>query len=133
MGSVKWTDGFWKERFDLCQANVIPAQWDYFMEFSQHNFEIAAYKLNDPEGFRGTNWQDGDYYKWLEAQVGTYAITKDTAISNKIERAAQLIAKAQASDGYITMNTQAAKDGKHYKNYRDLLPLDCTKHTIWGI
>jgi hypothetical protein len=146
MGSVKWTDGFWKERFDLCQANVIPAQWDYFMEFSQHNFEIAAYKLNDPEGFRGTNWQDGDYYKWLEAQVGTYAITKDTAISNKIERAAQLIAKAQASDGYITMNTQAAKDGKHYKNSQrfasarlhetynmgHLMTLACTYYRVTG-
>ncbi len=106
MGSVKWTGEFWKERFDLCQANVIPAQWNYFMEFTQHNFEIVANKLDDPDGFKGANWQDGDYYKWLEAQVGTYAITKDTALVKKIEAVAQLIARSQAPDGYITMNTQ---------------------------
>jgi uncharacterized protein len=155
MGNVKWTDGFWKERFDLCQANVIPAQWNNFMWFTQHNFEIVANKLNDPDGYRGAFWQDGDYYKWLEAQVGTYAITKDTAIANKIERAANLIARAQATDGYITMNTQIGfgksgkgKDGEYvpYKNSRrfahaglhetynmgHLMTLACTYYRVTG-
>ena len=106
MDQVKWTGGFWKERFDLCQTNVIPAQWDNFMNFSEHNFEIVADKLDDPNGFKGSNWQDGDYYKWLEAQVATYAVTKDPELLKSIEKRAQLIARAQAPDGYITMNTQ---------------------------
>ena len=106
MDQVKWTGGFWKERFDLCQTNVIPAQWDNFMNFSEHNFEIVADKLDDPIGFKGSNWQDGDYYKWLEAQVATYAVTKDPELLKSIEKRALLIARAQAPDGYITMNTQ---------------------------
>ena len=104
MGEVKWTDGFWKERFDLCQANVIPAQWEYFMERTERNFEIVVNKLNEP--FWGSNWMDGDYYKWLEAQVATYSITKDPKLLGSIEKRVQLIARAQAPDGYITMNTQ---------------------------
>ena len=34
MGEVKWTKGFWKDRFDMVMPNLIPAQYKYFMEFS---------------------------------------------------------------------------------------------------
>lgn len=33
MGEVKWTKGFWKDRFDMVMPNLIPAQYKYFMEF----------------------------------------------------------------------------------------------------
>ena len=69
MGEVAWSDGFWKDRFDMVIPNVIPAQYDYFMGFSEYNFRIVGDKADPKNGFRGTHWQDGDYYKWLEAQV----------------------------------------------------------------
>lgn len=106
MGNVKWTNGFWKERFDLCMTNAVPAQWEYFMNFSENNFRILANKSNQTEGYKGTYWQDGDYYKYLEAQISDYSVTKDPKLLAKIEEKAQMIARAQATDGYITTHTQ---------------------------
>lgn len=63
MGAVKWTEAFWKERVDLCNTDVIPAQWNYFMVFSQPNFEFIANKPDNHEGYKGSYWQDGDFYK----------------------------------------------------------------------
>lgn len=106
MEEVKWTTGFWKDRFDLDIQNVIPAEWDYFMNFSEDNFKIAAGTMKSKIGFKGTNWQDGDYYKWLEAQISAYAINKDPQLLKDIQRRANIIADAQAEDGYITTHTQ---------------------------
>lgn len=44
MGEVKWTKGFWKDRFDMVMPNLIPAQYKYFMEFSEYNFKILDRK-----------------------------------------------------------------------------------------
>jgi len=27
-GTVRWTDGFWAKRFDLCQEHTIPSTWE---------------------------------------------------------------------------------------------------------
>lgn len=106
MDEVKWTEGFWKDRFDLGLNEVVPAEWDYFMDFSEDNFKIAAGTMRSKVGFQGTNWQDGDYYKWLEAQIAAYAINKDPKLLADIQRRAKIIADAQAEDGYITTHTQ---------------------------
>jgi len=106
MDEVRWTKGFWKDRFDLGINDVVPAEWDYFMNFTEDNFKIAAGLMKSEIGFKGTNWQDGDYYKWLEAQVAAYAINRDAKLLEDIQRRAKLIAAAQAKDGYITMHTQ---------------------------
>jgi DUF1680 family protein len=106
MEEVKWTPGFWKDRFDLNENNVIPAEWNYFMNFSEDNFKILAGEKKSKIGFQGTNWQDGDYYKWLEAQISLYAINKNPQLLKEIQHRAHLIADAQAKDGYITTHTQ---------------------------
>ena len=124
MGEVKWTKGFWQERFDLCQTNVIPAQWEYFIERTERNFEIVAQNLNEP--YWGSNWMDGDYYKWIEAQVVTYSITKDPELLESIEKRAKLIANAQASDGYITMNTQIGFGTRGARQYELFRPFNNT-------
>ncbi len=106
MGDVEWTDGFWKDRFDLCLPNIVPAQWDYFMGFTENNFKIVGDKMPTDVGFRGTNWQDGDYYKWLEAQVAVYSVTKDPELLKSINERAARVARSIAEDGYITLHTQ---------------------------
>ncbi|MFR9503470.1 MAG: beta-L-arabinofuranosidase domain-containing protein [Rikenellaceae bacterium] len=105
MGDVEWTDGFWKERFDMVMPVVVPAQYDYFMNFSENNFKILAEDKKD-EGFQGTYWQDGDYYKWLEAQIAVYSVTKDPQLLESINEKAKMLAAAVADDGYFTTHTQ---------------------------
>ena len=120
MGEVAWSDGFWKDRFDMVIPNVIPAQYDYFMGFSEYNFRIVGDKADPKNGFRGTHWQDGDYYKWLEAQVAVYSVTKDPVLLDLIEEKAALLARSVADDGYITTHTQIGfgllSEKKKYKN-----------------
>lgn len=120
MGNVAWTDGFWKERFDLVMSNIIPAQYDYFMDFSEYNFRIVGDKADSKDGFIGTHWQDGDYYKWLEAQIAVYSVTKDPKLLDSIREKAALLARSVAEDGYITTHTQIGfglmNETKKYKN-----------------
>ncbi len=107
IGDVKWTSGFWKERFDMVMPNLVPAQYKYFMEFSENNFKILANE--DSKGqtdFKGTYWQDGDYYKWLEAQVAVYSVTKDPELLKSINEKAATIAKSIAEDGSSTTHVQ---------------------------
>ena len=43
---VKWTDGFWKEQFDVETKNTLPYMWDLYhndsISHAYKNFEIAA-------------------------------------------------------------------------------------------
>ncbi|MFR9582287.1 MAG: beta-L-arabinofuranosidase domain-containing protein [Rikenellaceae bacterium] len=108
IGDVEWSEGgFWKERFDMVMPNLIPAQYKYFMEFSENNFKILAGEdAKGQDGFKGTFWQDGDYFKWLEAQIAVYSVTKDPALLKTINEKATTIAKSIAGDGYSTTHTQ---------------------------
>ncbi len=106
IGDVEWQDGFWKKRFDQVMPNLVPAQYEYFMGFSEDNFKKLAGKMEMGDGFKGTYWQDGDYYKWLEAQVAVYSVTKDPALLKQINEKALYIAQSIAEDGYSTAHTQ---------------------------
>ncbi|MFI3289695.1 MAG: beta-L-arabinofuranosidase domain-containing protein [Rikenellaceae bacterium] len=154
MGDVEWTDGFWKERFDLVMPNLVPAQYKYFMEFSEDNFRKLAGEMEMGDGFKGTYWQDGDYYKWLEAQVGVYSVTKDPELLKQINEKAATIAKSIDDDGYSTTHIQIGygvtgserawnKPFKHNKrfaavgehetyNMGHLLTLACTHYRVTG-
>ncbi len=153
MGDVKWTDGFWKDRFDMVMPNLVPAQYKYFMGFSEDNFRTLA-NGDKEKGFKGTFWQDGDYYKWLESQIGVYSITKDPELLKSINEKADLIARSIADDGYSTTHTQIGwgvtgserawnkpfKNTERFKNtgmhetynMGHLLTLACTHYRVTG-
>ncbi|MFC7667733.1 hypothetical protein ACFQT0_10305 [Hymenobacter humi] len=62
MGSVSWTNGFWAERFDVCQKSMIPTMWALYHSDRNHaykNFEIAA-GLQKGE-HKGPPFHDGDF------------------------------------------------------------------------
>ncbi|MFI3332383.1 MAG: beta-L-arabinofuranosidase domain-containing protein [Rikenellaceae bacterium] len=112
MEEVEWVDNFWKVRFDQCMSDIVPAQWDYFMGFTEDNFKIVGDGMASEIGYRGTNWQDGDYYKWLEAQISVYSTTKDPELLESINERAERIARCVAEDGYITLHTQIGYGAK---------------------
>ena len=106
MGDVHWTSGFWSDRFNQAMEITIPAEYNYFMKKSEDNFRKVAGEIPVTDGSFGTNWQDGDYYKWLEAQVSYYAVHPSDSLLERLNSCAKLIVKAQDSDGYITTHTQ---------------------------
>jgi uncharacterized protein len=103
ISDVRWTGGFWAERFAVCRDSMVPHLWDtYKDERISHafkNFEIAAGL--DTGRFRGPSFHDGDFYKTLEAAAGMYAQTKDKKLDAIMDHAIAVIAKAQKADGYI--------------------------------
>jgi DUF1680 family protein len=69
MGDVRWTTGFWAQKHALCRTAIVPAVHQALLDPKNSeqlvNFRVAAGL--EQGAFRGTNWSDGDCYKWLEA------------------------------------------------------------------
>ncbi|WP_343706808.1 glycoside hydrolase family 127 protein [Flavobacterium sp.] len=99
---VKWTNGFWKEQFDVETKNTLPYMWDLYHNETSHaykNFEIAAGLSKGT--FKGPSFHDGDFYKIFEGMAATYAVTKDKKLDAEMDKAISLFAKVQRKDGYI--------------------------------
>lgn len=100
---VQWTDGFWKEQFDIETKNTLPYMWDLYhndeVSHAYANFKIAA---GESKGtFKGPSFHDGDFYKIFEGMAATYAVTKDPKLDAEMDKAIALFAKVQRKDGYL--------------------------------
>ncbi|MFD2720628.1 glycoside hydrolase family 127 protein [Hymenobacter monticola] len=110
MGSVQWTNGFWAERFDVCQKSMIPTMWALYHSDRNHaykNFEIAA-GLEKGE-HKGPPFHDGDFFKLLEALSASYAVTHDPKLDQQLDEAIALVVKVQRPDGYISTQSTIAE------------------------
>ena len=102
-GEARWTTGFWGDRFELCRTQMIPGM-ERLMEGTNYthflrNFEIAA---GLAEGrYRGAPFNDGDFYKWMEAAIASLAVKKNPELEGRLDEIIAIIAKAQRGDGYL--------------------------------
>lgn len=103
LADARWTAGFWAERFETCRTATVPHMGDLMAgtERSQflHNFRVAAGLAAGRH--RGPPWNDGDFYKWLEAAAAVHAVAPDPALARRMDEAVEVIAKAQRADGYL--------------------------------
>jgi DUF1680 family protein len=103
MSDVQWTHGFWAEKFDQCAKVMVPSMWQLLshseVSFAYHNFLVAAGRSEGRH--RGPKWNDGDFYKWLEAAAYVYGMTKDVALDRLMDEVIEVIGKAQREDGYL--------------------------------
>ncbi len=103
LDEVTWTRGFWADRFGTVRDKSVPAMWELmkgtrYKPFLQH-FLIAA---GEAEGeHRGAQWNDGDFYKFLEAVIAVNAAAKDPTLDNILKESIDAIGRAQRADGYI--------------------------------
>ncbi len=110
MGSVQWTNGFWAERFDVCQKSMIPTMWALYHSDRNHaykNFEIAAGQ--EKGAHKGPPFHDGDFFKLLEALSASYAVTHDPKLDQQLDEAIALIVKVQRPDGYLSTQSTIAE------------------------
>lgn len=100
---VKWTNGFWKEQFDVETKNTLPYMWDLYhndeVSHAYKNFEIAAGLTKGT--FKGPSFHDGDFYKIFEGMAATYAVTRDKKLDAEMDKAIALFVKVQRKDGYL--------------------------------
>lgn len=103
LNEVQWTDGFWADRIQTVRTRSIPAMWEImkgtkYKPFYQ-NFLIAA---GESEGnFHGAQWNDGDFYKFLEAMIAVNAVKHDPELDAILNLSIGVIGRAQRADGYI--------------------------------
>ncbi|MBQ5904191.1 MAG: glycoside hydrolase family 127 protein, partial [Alistipes sp.] len=103
LGAVRWTGGFWGERFDVYSKTSVQHMWKIWQapEISHgfRNFEIAAGTCDGHHS--GPPFHDGDMYKWMEGVAAVYAITKDPELDKIMDTFIEQVVKAQREDGYI--------------------------------
>ncbi len=112
MGAVRWTGGFWGDRFNMLSTTGIWSMWDTWNtpyetidKLGLHgshgfaNFQVAAGTVKGKH--HGPPFHDGDMYKWLEACAAVYAITKDPKLDALMDQFIEQVALAQRADGYI--------------------------------
>lgn len=104
LNTVTWTKGFWKDAVDSNARHTLPHLQAMFespkISHVVENFRICS---GESEGsFDGTEFGDGDFYKWMEAAVLTAGQTKDKKLLQKLEEYIDLIARTQQEDGYIS-------------------------------
>jgi hypothetical protein len=98
---VRWTGGFWADRWELCRREMLPSVERALLDPANSeqlvNLKIAAGMA--PGEYRGTDWSDGDCYKWLEALTLFDAVTQDPELERKLDEWIGIIARAQSPDG----------------------------------
>lgn len=101
--AVKWTGGFWGDRFGVYSATSLQSMWKTWsnpdISHGFRNFEIAAGTC--PGEHWGPPFHDGDMYKWLEAVAAVYAVNKDPELDKLMDKFIEQVVKAQREDGYI--------------------------------
>jgi DUF1680 family protein len=139
--AVRWTKGFWADRFRQCCEVTLPHLWNLLSDPNKGhaltNLRIAA-GLEKGE-FKGTHWHDEWVYKWLEAAASIYAATGDEALNRRMDEVISIIARAQQPDGYIA--TQITVRGwKRFQNISHhelyvmghLMTAACLHHRLTG-
>lgn len=147
LADVRWTEGFWADRFSTLREKSIPAMWELMRDgkykpFLGH-FKIAA---GEAEGdYHGAPWNDGDFYKFLEAVTAVYAVTQDPKLAPILDESIAAIAKAQRDDGYLHTPVLIAQrngdesvrpfqDRHNFEMYNmgHLLTAACLHHRVTG-
>ncbi len=141
IGDCKWTEGFWADKFKVCEKAMLPYMGKVLCGDVGHalnNFKIAA-GLKDGE-HKGMFWHDGDFYKWIEAAMYVYAQNGDEKLLKQIDGYISIIGQAQEEDGYLQTQIQLRPDVDRYENRKyhemyntgHLLISACVHHQVTG-
>jgi DUF1680 family protein len=149
LDEVRWTEdgGFWANRGAVLRERSIPAMWeimqgDRYKPYLLH-FLIAA---GDLEGeYHGAQWNDGDFYKFLEAVCAVYAVDRDPRWDEILAQSIDAIGRAQRADGYIhtpvlvaqrngNRHAQPFQDRRNFEMYNmgHLISVACLHHRVTG-
>lgn len=139
--AARWTEGFWADRFKLCHDSIMPCMREALARPDNsadlRNFRIAA-GLTQGE-HHGTNWSDGDCYKWMEAMSHVYGVTKDPELDRELDELIEVIAAAQDDKGYICTQVQLTdrepwtlRFNHELYNFGHLFTSACVHHQVTG-
>jgi DUF1680 family protein len=141
MEDVKWTTGFWADRFELCHKSMLSRLHSTMLDpkcsaqLNRIKFTAGLYEKNPG----GVNWADGDCYKWIETMAHVYSVMADPELDRLMDQWIAVIAKAQDEDGYISTNVGHDREKRlqlpyHHELYNmgHLLTAACIHHRTTG-
>ena len=103
LDAVRWTQGFWADRFELCRTQMVPSMLRLMQGTNRsqfyYNFEILD-GLAEGKA-HGASFNDGDFYKLLEGAAATLAVTHEARLDAQLDEVISIIARAQQTNGYI--------------------------------
>ena len=70
IGDCQWTEGFWADKYKLCEHVMVPHMGTLLkgdIGHAYNNFKIAAGLKKGTA--KGMWWHDGDFYTWMEAAM----------------------------------------------------------------
>lgn len=115
LGAARITGGFWAARQDVNRRNAIRTGYERLEEAGNlQNLRIAAGTVDGE--VRGPIFMDSDVYKWLEAAAWEYGREADEQILGWIREVTDVVAAAQADDGYLDSVVQVREKGVRYRD-----------------
>ena len=103
MGDTKWQGGFWGERFEVFSDTMIISMFRTLdnpaTSHAYRNIQIAAGVCKGDHVEPPFN--DGDFFKWLEAVATVYGVTREPRLDAMMDSIIVNISKAQREDGYL--------------------------------
>ena len=135
---VRVQGGFWGRLTALTRDVIIPYQWDVMNDRVKgvppsgvvRNFRITAGKAKGD--FTGYRFQDSDLGKWLEAVAYSLISHPDAKLERTADRVIDLVAEAQAEDGYLDTYYQITGIDKRWTNVRDDHEMYVAGHMLEG-
>lgn len=126
---VTLADPFWAPRQRALVNRTIPHLFEQLERAGNvDNFRLAAQGAR--EGYRGPVYMDSDLYKAVEAAALALHLDNSPPWKAQLDAMVDLIANAQAEDGYINTYFAINAPEKRYTNLRDAHELYCMGHLI---
>jgi len=139
---VRWTGGFWGERFEQCRRVVTPNLWrvmqlpDNAATFNDLKMAAGLAPKGKPGG---TRWSDGDCHKCIETMAYLFEVTGDDRFDRLMDEAVAWVAGAQQPDGYLSSWVQlqgvdrwADLHNHELYNMGHLMTAACAHHRATG-
>jgi DUF1680 family protein len=138
---VKWTDGFWGDRYAQLRDVTLPYLYELMDDpergHALTNLRIAAGQTTGE--FAGTHWHDEWVYKWLEAASYVYESFRNPQLLVQMDEVIDIAAKAQQPDGYIATQT-TVRGLERFQNINmhelyvmgHLISAACVHHRVTG-
>lgn len=115
LSAVRWTGGFWGDRFRQCNEVTLPRLWKLAGPWAWNNMRVAA-GLKAGEA-KGCDWEDAWIYKWIEAACYVYSQTRDPKLLEQMDEIIAVVAKAQQPDGYLATQV-TLRNIERFSSYR---------------
>lgn len=124
---VSLTGGFWADWQEVNRRTTLQHGYEMLEKAGNlNNLRIAAGQIEGQ--YRGMVFQDSDVYKWLEAVGYELMIRPDTALQQQADAVIDLIAAAQAEDGYLNSYYQTVEPDARWTDLDFGHELYCAGH-----